>query len=72
MRSIISGGVARHLVLDNLRTAVQKADWFEPELNPKLRAFAAPYGTSFLPARSCRPIYKGKVERGVGYVQDTP
>jgi transposase len=64
------GGVPRHLVLDNLRAAVKKADWFEPELNPKVRAFAAHYGTVFLPARPYRPTYKGKVERGVGYVQD--
>jgi transposase len=64
------GGVPRHLVLDNLRAAVQKADWFEPELNPKVRAFAAHYGTVFLPARPRRPTYKGKVERGIGYVQD--
>jgi transposase len=64
------GGVPKHLVLDNLRAAVQKADWFEPELNPKVRAFAAHYGTVFLPARPYRPTYKGKVERGIGYVQD--
>jgi transposase len=64
------GGAPRHLVLDNLRAAVKKADWFEPELNPKVRAFAAHYGTVFLPARPYRPTYKGKVERGVGYVQD--
>jgi transposase len=64
------GGVPRQLILDNLRAAVQKADWFEPELNPKVRAFAAHYGTVFLPARPYRPTYKGKVERGVGYVQD--
>jgi transposase len=64
------GGVPRHLILDNLRAAVKKTDWFEPELNPKVQAFAAHYGTVFLPARPYRPTYKGKVERGVGYVQD--
>jgi transposase len=64
------GGVPRQLVLDNLRAAVQKADWFEPELNPKVRAFATHSGTTFLPARPDRPPSKGKVERGVGYVQD--
>jgi len=64
------GGVPRRMVLDNLRAAVKKADWFEPELNPKVRAFAAHYGNVFLPARPYRPTYKGKVERGVGYVQD--
>ena len=65
------GGAPRHLVLDNLRTAVKKADWFEPELNPIVRSFAAHYGTVFLPARPYRPTYKGKVESGVGYVQDS-
>src|SRR6266705_5180105 len=30
------GGVVRTLVIDNLRAAVKKADWFEPELNPKV------------------------------------
>ena len=30
------GGVAKVLNLDNLRAAVQKADWCDPELNPKL------------------------------------
>jgi len=64
------GGVPMRMVLDNLRAAVKKADWFEPELNPKVRAFAAHYGNVFLPARPYRPTYKGKVERGVGYVQD--
>jgi transposase len=64
------GGAPKCLVLDNLRAAVKKADWFEPDLNPKVRAFAAHYGTVFLPARPYRPTYKGKVERGVGYVQD--
>jgi transposase len=64
------GGAPRHLVLDNLRAAVKKADWFEPELNPIVRSFAVHYGTVFLPARPYRPTYKGKVERGIGYVQD--
>jgi transposase len=30
------GGVPRRLVLDNLKAAVTKADWFDPEINPKL------------------------------------
>jgi transposase len=64
------GGVPRRLVLDNLRAAVKKADWFEPELNPKVEAFAAHYGFVFAPTRPYLPRHKGKVERGVGYVQD--
>ena len=30
------GGVPQRVVLDNLRAAVTKADWFEPELNPQV------------------------------------
>jgi transposase len=64
------GGVAGRLILDNLRAAVQKADWFDPDLNPKVRSFAAHYGIAILPTRPYKPQHKGKVERGVGYVQD--
>jgi transposase len=64
------GGVPQRLVLDNLRAAVTKADWFEPELNPKVRAFAQHYGTVFWPTRPYTPRHKGKVERGVDYVQE--
>jgi transposase len=35
------GGVPRTLVIDNLRAAVTRADWFDPELCPKARSFAA-------------------------------
>jgi transposase len=64
------GGVPRRLVLDNLRAAVTKADWFDPELNPKVRSFGEHYGTVFLPTRPYTPRHKGKVERGVDYVQE--
>ena len=33
------GGVPRTLIIDNLRAAVTRADWFDPELNPKLQAW---------------------------------
>jgi hypothetical protein len=62
--------VPRRLVLDNLRAAVTKADWFDPEINPKVRSFAEHYGTVFLPTRPYTPRHKGKVERGVDYVQE--
>jgi len=64
------GGVPRRIVLDNLKAAVTKADWFDPELNPKVRSFAEHYGTVFLPTRPYTPRHKGKVERGVDYVQE--
>lgn len=64
------GGVPRTLVIDNLKAAVTKADWFEPELNPKLQAFAEHCGTVILPTKPYTPRHKGKVERGVDYVQE--
>jgi transposase len=64
------GGAPRRLILDNLRAAVKKADWFEPELNPKVRSFGEHYGVVFLPTRPYTPRHKGKVENGIGYVQD--
>jgi transposase len=64
------GGVPRRVVLDNLRAAVTQADWFDPDLNPKVRSFAEHYGTVFLPTRPYTPRHKGKIERGIGYVKD--
>ena len=64
------GGVPQRLVLDNLRAAVTKADWYDPELNPQVRSFAAHYNTALLPTRPYTPRHKGKVERGVDYVQE--
>jgi transposase len=64
------GGAPQRIVLDNLRAAVTKADWFEPELNPQVRSFAAHYGSVFLPTRPYTPRHKGKVEGGIDYVQE--
>ncbi len=64
------GGVPKTLVPDNLKAAVLKADWYDPELNPKLRSFCEHYGTVLLPTKPRMPRHKGKVERGVDYVQE--
>jgi hypothetical protein len=64
------GGAPRTVVVDNLKAAVTQADWFDPELNPKLQSFAQYYGTVILPTKPRTPRHKGKVERGIGYVQD--
>jgi len=63
------GGVPETVVIDNLRAAVKKPDWYEPELNPKVREFARHYGTVILPTRPYTPEHKGKVENAVGYVK---
>jgi hypothetical protein len=58
------------VVLDNLKAGVEQPDWFDPELNPKLRAFAAYYGLAILPTKPWTPRHKGKIESGVGYVKN--
>lgn len=63
------GGVPRTLVIDNLKAAVSRADWFDPELTPKIQSFCEHYGTLILPTRPRTPRHKGKIERNVGYVQ---
>jgi transposase len=64
------GGVPKTLVIDNLKAAVTKADWYDPELNPKIQSFCAHYSTVILPTKPRMARHKGKVERIVGYVQD--
>jgi transposase len=63
------GGVPRTLVLDNLKAGVELPDWYDPELNPKLRSFAEHYNLAVLPTRPRMPRHKGKTESGIGYVK---
>lgn len=64
------GGVTQTLRIDNLRAAVTRADWYEPELNPKVESFCRHYGTVILPCRVRKPEHKGKVENSVKYVKN--
>ena len=63
------GGVPRILVIDNLKGGVHKADFFDPEFNPKFAAFCRHYQVTVLPTRPRTPEHKGKVESAVGYVK---
>lgn len=64
------GGVPATVVIDNLKAGVIQADWFDPQLNPKLEEFARHYGTVILPTKPAMPRHKGKVEAGVKYAQN--
>ena len=64
------GGVPATVVPDNLKAGVIQADWYDPELHPKLEEFARHYGTVILPAKPVMPRHKGKVESGVKYAQN--
>ena len=64
------GGVPKTVVFDNAKCVVLKADWYDPELHPKIIEFSKHYGFTLLPTRPATPRHKGKVERGVDYVQE--
>jgi len=64
------GGVPKTLVIDNLKAAVVKADWYDPEIHPKLAAFAQHYQTVILPTRAYTHRHKGKIENGIKYVKN--
>jgi len=64
------GGTPKTLVIDNLKAAVKQADWYDPEIHPKLQSFVQHYGTVFLPTKPYTPEHQGKVEAGVRYVKN--
>ncbi len=61
-------GVPRAIVPDNLKSAVTKADKYEPEINPEYQDFARHYNTAILPARPYKPRDKAMVEGAVSIV----
>jgi len=63
------GGVPKTLVIDNLRAAVTRADWYDPELNAKWRSSPALWHGD-LPTRPAMPQHKGKIEAGVKFAQN--
>ena len=63
------GGVPKTLVIDNFKAAVTTADWYDPELNPKIKSFCQHYGTAILPTKPYTPRHKGKIENGIAYVK---
>lgn len=64
-----SGGLPETVVIDNLRSGVQKSCRYEPELNATYQELAAHYGVAVLPARVRKPRDKAKVEVGVQVVE---
>jgi transposase len=63
------GGVPKAIVPDNLKSAVFKADRFDPGLNRSYAEMAGHYGTAILPARPYKPRDKAKVEVAVQVAQ---
>jgi len=63
------GGVPRLLVPDNLKSGVNKASFYDPEINRSYGMMATHYGVGVLPARPRKPRDKAKVEAGVRFAQ---
>ena len=62
------GGVPQILVPDNLKSAVTKADRYEPDINTALEDFANHYDTTVIPTRVAKPKDKALVENQVKLV----
>jgi transposase len=62
------GGVSKLLVPDNLKTGVDQADWYTPEINKIYHEMAEHYDTAVMPARIRRPQDKPAVEGTVGNI----
>ncbi|GAB3025665.1 IS21 family transposase [Niabella terrae] len=62
------GGVALTILLDNLKTAVKKADRFEPDFTRLCHQLSEHYNTTFSATRSRSPRDKGMVEGAVNIV----
>jgi hypothetical protein len=56
------GGVPKISVTDNLKSAVEKATRYDPDLNPDYSKFCAHYGTVAIPARPRKPKDKNLIE----------
>ena len=63
------GGVPRLLVPDNLKSGVNKASFYDPEINRSYGKMAAHYDVGVFPARPRKPRDKAKVEAGVRFAQ---
>ena len=63
------GGVPLHVTCDNLKAAILSAAVDDPVVNRSYAECAEHYGFRIAPCRPRTPQHKGKVERGVAFVQ---
>jgi transposase len=56
------GGVPDILIPDNLKSAIVKANRYEPDINRAMDDFANHYGTTVIPARAYKPKDKAYVK----------
>ncbi len=63
------GGVPKRVIIDNLKAAVTKACYHDPEVHRAYAALAEGYGFQIAPCPPHDPQKKGIVESGVKYVK---
>ena len=63
------GGVTPYVTVDNQKAAVNKAHWYDPDVNPAFVDFANHWGFAVIPARPRQPRDKAGNEAGIGVVQ---
>lgn len=64
------GGVPKSIKIDNLKSAVLEADFYEPIFQKTYASFANYYGFMAEPCRVYTPTDKGKIESNVKYVKN--
>ncbi|WP_088187072.1 IS21 family transposase [Desulfosporosinus sp. FKA] len=62
------GGIPRILTPDNLKTGVEKSNWYSPTINKSYHELAEHYGCAVIPARVRKPKDKPSVEGAVGVI----
>lgn len=62
------GGVSKLLVSDNLKTGVERTDWYSPTINKVYHEMAEHYDTAVVPARVRKPKDKPNAEGTVGII----
>lgn len=63
------GGVPEIVVPDNLKSGINKAHRYEPDVNPTYQDMAEHYGIAIIPTRVSTPKDKAKVENAVQQVE---
>jgi hypothetical protein len=63
------GGLPKVIVPDNCKTAVSKANYYDPQLNKSYYDLALYYDVAVIPARVRRPQDKGQVEGSIGWLE---
>ena len=65
------GGVPEVIRIDNLKSGVVRANFYEPEIQTEYARMLSYYGSSPIPCKVRRPEEKGKVESSIKYVKSS-